>query len=354
MEDRASRPERQVGRERYSQGALFNVKPTAEHRWPRGYTPERQAEVAEAMRRTPHEVILQKERPGSPYLATNTMNLKGVGWGQVMEQQAGRARRVHTDVLARSTVPVEHMQGLPDIHVHPMEPGVAGSYTHPGQHLGEEAPRGRIRLDPMLEGGKTLVHEIGHHIDYQTDPEAFVGRGYQRRPVHSGGTASPALEGAAEGYAQLHTVPRRGQEREPTSYEDFWRNPKFQERFYGVSGQLPRELESRKEAPAGWNPSAPFQQHLWMRAADISETNVQRDFGQWGTALEGGGELGTIRVGGGPPAPSERYRTGFLAGDEERVKNMRTFRRHDVPKEHRQRVARVWNALHPTEPLRED
>ena len=53
----------------------------------------------------------------------------------------------------------------------------------------------------------TLIHELGHHVDQQNNPEEYQ-RALAARP--QGEAVSPALEGAAEGFAAKHHVPLAG------------------------------------------------------------------------------------------------------------------------------------------------
>jgi hypothetical protein len=326
-DDRGGHPNRQVGKERYSQGAMFNVKPTAQHRWPRGYTPERQAAVSSALSGTETHVSHSSRGP-SPYLSSTKFFTPGPelsggvrtgkwsreieGPGGVHEVQAQQAQRVHTDILARSTVPVEHMQNLPAIHVQSIS-GAAGTYEHPGRQttrhsMGQAVPdpvseqRGRITINPHENrSGATLVHEIGHHIDYQADPWRFKERSTERAYTE-GFAASPALEGYAEGYSQGHTVPRRGESTPNLSYRGFIPHQEFQDRYKKASGgALPQEHPSLQKPPAErWNPH--YQPTLYGRNAEHKETSAPgyRDYGQHElrSHVGEGASLGTIKVQG--------------------------------------------------------
>ena len=373
-----------------SQLSLFNVKPTAEHRWPRGYTPERQAEVASRLP-SPDVAYHQPQHggdqsmflPSRPFFTPSEDDPHRGKWSRSHEgidtAQSEQAHRAITDVVARSTVPIEHLEAAPTLRVSKLAQA-AGTYHHPGQELslwkmGESVPdpegsqRGRISVDPDATRRsfqeRTVIHELGHHVDYQTDPERFMSRHqFESEPVVGGGRASPKLEGFAEGYATAHYRPRRGEAPDPTdrAYEDFQRNPHFQERYYGVAGQY-RENKPSASSGAGtgaWPPKQGFQQHLFARREDVSTTMTEKDYGQWELEHVGAErdpahydpvELSTIKVGRGVPPEAERMQPGFEPGDQERVYKMQHRYGEDVSPEHRQRIKSAWSRLYPNEPL---
>ena len=72
--------------------------------------------------------------------------------------------------------------------------------------------QGEIRLDPsggssrtwragayaVVGQEKTLIHELGHHADYESNPRSFIQRYHTDKMLSRAGP--PSLEGAAEGY----------------------------------------------------------------------------------------------------------------------------------------------------------
>lgn len=148
-----------------SQGTLFQVKDKGllnpQQRWPRGYTPERQREVSQAL--DLHTSVFPTTKVYPPRPATEV-----------------RARL--QDAISRSTVPPEHLAGLMRVHDQP-EQGHEATYW-PGRRelavnmfgkhenrpfmAGEEAP-GHTEPD---NGAKNLIHEIGHHVDHMVTRES--------------------------------------------------------------------------------------------------------------------------------------------------------------------------------------
>ena len=348
------------------------AKPSAEHRYPRGYTPERQAAVFGSLADAPVQVSHHAPAGGgSPYVSskeffTPNPDLAPMGnpaiqpgnWSRphegpdsVRAVQSNQARRAHVDAIARSTVPLSDLTNLPSFHVRPVHEGSAGHYINPGiGNLLEGDPhgqaRGRITIDPNTspaEMGHTLIHELGHHLDYHSDPDKFIERSNQREGLQHGGVASPALEGYAEGYAQGH-VRTRGGETPRLSYKQFAHDRRFGERYEEASGGL--KSSEHPDVRSNYHLStqmAPHQAHLYQRDADIAETRTQQDFGQFPLRTHEGEALGTIRSGHGVPADVSA--PGFKPGDAEIALSMRQHRPdvYDIPKEEKSRVAGAWN-----------
>jgi hypothetical protein len=147
----------------FSQGTLWDpkaIKPSPEHRWPGGFTPERRNVIASRGE-------MYKMRP----LSTETATIQ-------VDPRYGRQDTEHT-----------------------------------------------------------LLHEMGHHADYESDRIDFVNR-YRLGSTNPIGP--PGLEGAAEGYAAKHTVHRRNapaEYKDTASYPRLRRNATFQEHFERVSGK---------------------------------------------------------------------------------------------------------------------
>lgn len=146
-----------------SQGKLFHdPKPVDEHRYQRGYTPARMAEV---------RGMTLDIQPGE----------KGPFTGP------GAAHRVH-EVIARSTTPAhEHVEeyngdkGLVIRTAATKMGNAAAFYQHPSY----AEPRGSISLGRTNEigEGQNLMHELGHYrsslVDYteHANPDTPVDRG---------------------------------------------------------------------------------------------------------------------------------------------------------------------------------
>ena len=364
----------------FSQGSLFNMKPDAAHRWPAGYTPERKAAVASSLsdvkvkkydEQGRNDLFLSSKTfftpdPGDPHRGTWARKSP-----EIIKAQETHARGAITDTLARSTVPIEDLKGMPTIHVEEL-PTSSGDYWRPGlattrSHMGEVVPdpksekRGRIRLDSEGRSSrawseKTIIHELGHHVDYKRDPEAFESA---PRDETYEGRASPLLEGAAEGYAARHHVPRRD-EPDPSyasaaSYTGYHGNPDFDRRFTEVSGKTPQEAMAGPTPPPVHMGPQFHQPHLFGRPAGTSETETEKDYGQWGYSNYTGereSDLGTIKVGRGAPPQEQRMQPGFKPGDSEMIAKMQRGMSYEVPKDDQGRIGKLWNSRRPNDRLR--
>lgn len=168
-----------------SQGTLFQVRDKGllnpAQRWPRGYTPERQAEV--------------------------NANLHGADSPFLLSDRAGTgpARREMNETLKRSTVPAEDLAGVK------FHPGQASLDTYNGgRHAGEilgvyrnerQGVKPEVSVLKGQEGTDTVIHEIGHHVSAQRATEhSRYETGYQRGQE----------EGFADSYAFEHYRDRRG------------------------------------------------------------------------------------------------------------------------------------------------
>lgn len=154
-----------------SQGTLFQpadkdktLNPTL--RYPRGYTPGRLNEVRKGLQST------YVEPPA------HTMTDHNHGWDTTPQHSgvkqyepgdySGELGYKETHVIpsiARSTIPVMHLEGLKTIGAKP-DAGTQGTY-YPG--------RGTLAVDMTDndagpdDAGQTMIHELGHHY-YETNP----------------------------------------------------------------------------------------------------------------------------------------------------------------------------------------
>jgi hypothetical protein len=153
-----------------SQGTLFQVKDKGllnpQQRWPQGYTPERLNEVREGLSHVP------VSPPEHFYHQPQDETLRQHGVNEF-----GLRERV-TRELARTTVPPEHLRNLTDIHGEPAENTHGTYWKGAGRreigidmtgetHRAEDIPEGSTLRD---EQRKTLVHEIGHHVNMTLAP----------------------------------------------------------------------------------------------------------------------------------------------------------------------------------------
>lgn len=240
------------------QGAMFNIKPAASHQWPRGYTPDRLHETQDA---------LGKMRvPNSAGPA-----------------RAGLARYIVTAGVARSTADLGDPKKFPTVALTmPSGGSKAGYYRHP-----VEGKRGNGHISIVAGRADTTVHtaihEIGHHTDFQADPDAFRAKNKERVAFSTGGgarmTASPSLEGYAEGFAAAHYVPDargfpgpKGKPRVEAFSSDqmrgydrpFAHNAGFRENFQRAGGN-PRRINTKGAQAKLAQPKAPTaeQGRLW-------------------------------------------------------------------------------------------
>lgn len=168
-------------RTRGRQLTLFpQPKPTDEHRWPRGYTPERMAALRDI--RTPLFVVRKdsegsisgENNPGHPLATTGAQ-------GAPEHSFHGPAgyRRVR-EAIARSGTPIEDFtdktkaRGV-SIYVHPApdpDERAAGFYRkamtpHDVSHISLYAPRPDTPPEEWArQEEETLMHELGHHRSF--------------------------------------------------------------------------------------------------------------------------------------------------------------------------------------------
>jgi hypothetical protein len=164
----------------------------------------------------------------------------GLGRAPVTEARAKKNQRTATrnaivETLARSTAPISDIADrTPKFKVAPF--AAAGVYKV--RPLTTETAT--IQVDPRTrrqDAEHTLLHEMGHHADYESDRIDFLSRYNQGRSNRAG---PPGLEGAAEGYAAKHVVHRRNapaEYKDTASYPRLRRNATFQEHFERVSGK---------------------------------------------------------------------------------------------------------------------
>lgn len=168
-----------------SQGTLFSggKSQMSDARYPRGYTPERQSAVHEAVQ---------------PAYFTAKDSHKAVAEIR--------------DTVARSTVPVEHLRGLQfavarDDEYLTTEENRAGKHLYAGIHIKSGSPEhpSTIALRPNATRGGTVIHEIGHHVSHGDGNEHSVN--YSSASEHGGHE-----EAFADNYAETHFRDRKGKQ----------------------------------------------------------------------------------------------------------------------------------------------
>jgi hypothetical protein len=170
-----------------SQGTLFQGGyPTSYHR---GYTPERQRDVTKAAKWLDPKNIYHGHAP-----ATAAMR----------------------DTVARSTVPVEHVQGV-----------YFSATAHAAKDLETSEARGTyhapdttalnaslIKVHPDAVRGGTAIHEIGHHVSHEIEKT--------EHSAYDTGARRGREEGFAENYMETHFRDRRGRPRASGSTAQNW------------------------------------------------------------------------------------------------------------------------------------
>lgn len=252
-----------------TQGKLFqDPKPVAGHRYPRGYTPERMAEV----RRETDDVV-RHSQPGVS-LGRKPISYSLTGSTLDSPYNVRQGKRLAQEAIARSNIPAEHLQGLQRIG---LESGLRGTGFGLEDKLGSYAPAKReISIEPLRgsleqERGRparglildqaqlrrnkglsrqqaqpiydaALVHEIGHHVDFTRRRIA----GSQERTKRALG--SPTGRGKAEGEADRYMLNRF--RNDPRNQRRTQFNPETQ--TYGAMGLLykgyPTDLARRGKA----------------------------------------------------------------------------------------------------------
>lgn len=221
-----------------SQGTLFRGNQgISDARYPKGYTPERQHDIANAV--------------GGSY--TKGQGMAADSFRDFKYNNGGRAEhepmRRLVDNVARSTVPLEHLQpvaparslsfwvgkGLDANHE---RDNTAGTYNpDPPGHMGT---RNDIRIHTAHVAGTTPIHEIGHHVSY-TQGNVHSSGWKGRIPVHRG-----TEEGFADAYAYEHFRDRRGNQLKDmreypadTYYKDSPRQDEFGRGYDNARSHIP-------------------------------------------------------------------------------------------------------------------
>ena len=225
-----------------SQGTLFQVQDKSllnpAQRWPKGYTPERQAEISGALRNAEIQSTTRTYPPQS--------------------DSHVRARLV--DTIARSTVPAEDLHGLSRIHDQPA-PGHDASYWPAIRTMGvhmfkpvsgdvdfADLPK---KVEPNTEGEKNLIHELGHHHD-QVNRVTVGLVNNDKDLLYTPGARDDAAEAVADNYYVEHARGRGRAGERPTQGR------------YEESGGAQYMPAYRKIRPAPQHMGPQFQQgELW-------------------------------------------------------------------------------------------
>jgi hypothetical protein len=237
-----------------SQGTLFRPASKSllnpQQRWPKGYTPERLNEVRSALKDTavhadPEYVGIEEE--------------DHAGRTRVETQHRPRVEQA----IARSTVPVEHLQGLSEIHDH-VDEGTVGTYW-PAKRLGGPnslaVDMSGYHVDSREAEG-VLIHELGHHHDFEhsldlhrvtrevSEKHAWKDKGpYQQKPTQSGvyqaesKVRAGVAEATADNYFTEHyrTPGRNPQRVTKGQYENNFTTDRLDQKYPGYTDVRPAQ-----------------------------------------------------------------------------------------------------------------
>jgi hypothetical protein len=243
-----------------SQGTLFQVKDKGllnpQQRWPKGYSPDRLNEVRGALSKT------------SMYADPESVGVEE-------EDHAGRTRveREHRprveQALARSTVPAEHLHDLDTLH-NEVNEGTSGTYWPRPKITGETTLA--VDMSGYHEGSreaeKTLLHEVGHHVDYEhsldrhrlvpqvAESHAWKDKGpYQDKPNASGKAQAYSkvqagvMEATADNYMTQHyrTHGRNPKPETTGRYEENFTPEQREKQYPGYNDvRAPKNLSSQQ------------------------------------------------------------------------------------------------------------
>jgi hypothetical protein len=266
----------------YRQLTLFpQPKPTDQHRWPRGYTPERMAEVRQAMGDVGvyvnTSVGSDESKPSSFVHRPVPGETKSSDLPAITTEREGFAERRVAEVIARSTMPADVVsrQQFTDrtgrertatlsISVNAAPAGWGNYSNGVGEDVGDL--RGYVQIHSNLQNVKpgdaagtrlrdeiTLMHELGHHRSVlEGNPHSVL---YDDPKPYT-----PAVAGKEEGRADRNViehyrahpkdkpfVPAEMASYDPSSYFGYdSRKLETFDRSYYPSSRL---LEVRRAAP---------------------------------------------------------------------------------------------------------
>lgn len=191
-----------------------------EHVWPKGYTPERLAEVRNAL---------------------PTVRVSEDLWDMAVPE----AKAMVVGHLARSTAPIEDIQKVRDknLKIDVMEQLASG-------HRGGFVTGKGIRMlgtptvpegysDPhnarKVQQANTLLHEMGHAVDWINHPDSLVNEPRTAPYLGKDVKLKPVSEGRAEGYRIAHVRSTRAMRRARKMFPGYintgFTNPVSRNRF---------------------------------------------------------------------------------------------------------------------------
>lgn len=171
-----------------AQGTLFSggKSQMSDERYPRGYTPERLNEVAKRV--NPDEYSRQ-DGSLAENLVDESFPIRS-GGSQTHHYESRQPLRDLIGTVARSTVPLEHLNGV-QFNIVNGESDM-GSKHSAGEYTFEDR---RIDLLPSSVRDHTPIHEIGHHVSHMDG---------NTHAVHYDGSA--AYRGQEEAFADNYAA----------------------------------------------------------------------------------------------------------------------------------------------------
>lgn len=197
----------------YPIGRRGQYKLFHEHVWPKGYSPQRMADV----KSLGIDVVPDKSL---------TEGLPKVGEHNAAKVGTRLAESYVHENLARSTAPIEELkkmrEGVPFTDLggterRTLRPSIYVTEAPSGKAAPSFSPY-RNRVNFAIEKNeatgadvqRSLMHEVGHAVDFATDPNRFIGemKDLKENPVeylYGNRPVPPVAEGRAEGYTAAHS-----------------------------------------------------------------------------------------------------------------------------------------------------
>jgi hypothetical protein len=179
-----------------AQGTLFQGgKPTAQHRWPRGYEPTRMASVAAVTQNMsvvhdPGAHADASSELAHPHLNTNSVEHSK----RLMREPLARSNATLSDLATLSGgIHLRVTKGTdPSEYAH-YSPANAAINVNRQPYLNEPDPRVRI-----AQADSILMHEVGHHVDFQHNLHDYAAEARK--------TGFDSMRGRLEGNADKHML----------------------------------------------------------------------------------------------------------------------------------------------------
>lgn len=281
-----------------SQGTLFRggTKYSSDKRFPRGYTPERQAEVADAVVQPSHKVFFNKPNETSTGTASDHFKDRRVTVGlnpkypEGYRMESRQETRRLVDTVARSTVPVDHLRGV-QFRTNSSDQmlgqsNVSGHYDQRGDAMSHGDPV--IRIREGRAAGSIPIHEIGHHVS------STQGNPWKSNYSYSSEDGGHE-EAFADNYAEQHYRDRKGRSTDVGTYgggkyagriersDEFWDGYHKNRSSAMYSAHVDREnakyykkYPEQQQHPDG-SMDVPLIEKPWTGEGETPTTNINED-----------------------------------------------------------------------------